>query len=154
GKRDIYMNSRLGMRPFKKNLSFIAIDLDRAMRERPLVLSRLFREIMADVSAGKLHPLPHRVFSLAHVAAAFRYMAQAKHIRKEVVSLQEQRVPVAPPSLPPIQLRADATYLITGGLGGFGLAVAQWMVEQGARHLVLAGRRGIHSPESEAAVET
>jgi acyl carrier protein len=36
----------------------------------------------------------------------------------------------------------EVTYLITGGLGGLGLRVAQWMVEQGARHLVLMGRRG------------
>lgn len=37
-------------------------------------------------------------------------------------------------------LRADSTYLITGGLGGLGLATAEWMVQQGARHLVLLGR--------------
>lgn len=39
------------------------------------------------------------------------------------------------------KLRLDATYLITGGLGALGLQVAQWLVEQGARHLVLIGRR-------------
>ncbi len=39
--------------------------------------------------------------------------------------------------------RADATYLISGGLGGVGLRAAQWMVEQGARHLVLLGRQGM-----------
>src|SRR5205807_2123420 len=129
-KRDIYMNSRLGMKPFKKNLSFIAIDLDRAMRERPIVLAKLFHEVMSDVQAGKLHPLPHRIFSITNIVAAFRYMAQAKHIGKVVVSLREEHVPVAPAAVPPIQFRADATYLITGGLGGFGLAVAQWMVDQ------------------------
>ena len=36
--------------------------------------------------------------------------------------------------------RGDASYLITGGLGGIGLAVARWLVERGARHLVLTGR--------------
>ena len=36
--------------------------------------------------------------------------------------------------------REDGTYLITGGLGGLGLLVANWMVEHGARHLVLVGR--------------
>jgi acyl transferase domain-containing protein/NADPH:quinone reductase-like Zn-dependent oxidoreductase len=44
--------------------------------------------------------------------------------------------------------RPDRTYLITGGLGGFGLATAQWLVEQGARSLVLASRRG--RPDREA----
>ncbi len=40
----------------------------------------------------------------------------------------------------PLRLVADATYLITGGLGGIGLLVAKWMVEHGAKHLVLLSR--------------
>ena len=35
GKRDIYQNTRIGLQPFQKNLSFFAIDLDRVMRETP-----------------------------------------------------------------------------------------------------------------------
>jgi NADP-dependent 3-hydroxy acid dehydrogenase YdfG/acyl carrier protein len=38
-------------------------------------------------------------------------------------------------------IRADASYWITGGLSGLGLLTAQWLVERGARHLVLMGRR-------------
>ncbi|MGZ3459579.1 MAG: beta-ketoacyl reductase, partial [Archangium sp.] len=49
-----------------------------------------------------------------------------------------------------LTLRADATYLITGGLGGLGLEVARWMVEQGARHLLLVGRRAPSASASEA----
>ncbi|MEA5516849.1 type I polyketide synthase [Nodularia sp. UHCC 0506] len=41
-----------------------------------------------------------------------------------------------------VKLRSDATYLITGGMGGLGLTIAEWMVQQGARHLALIGRRG------------
>ncbi|PTL76611.1 type I polyketide synthase [Vitiosangium sp. GDMCC 1.1324] len=41
----------------------------------------------------------------------------------------------------PVQFKSDATYLLTGGLGGLGLTVAKWMVEKGARNLVLMGRR-------------
>jgi acyl transferase domain-containing protein/acyl carrier protein len=40
----------------------------------------------------------------------------------------------------PVAFRSDATYLITGGLGGLGLTVARWMVERGARNLALVGR--------------
>ena len=45
--------------------------------------------------------------------------------------------------------QSNAAYLITGGLGGLGLKVARWMAEQGARHLILLGRRGLpeHSEE-------
>src|SRR5260221_14044697 len=41
-----------------------------------------------------------------------------------------------------LSLRTDATYLITGGLGGLGLRLTHWMAGRGARHLVLTGRRG------------
>ena len=41
---------------------------------------------------------------------------------------------------PAVPLRADSTYLITGGLGGLGLTTAKWMAQRGARHLVLLGR--------------
>jgi len=42
-----------------------------------------------------------------------------------------------------IELRKDATYLITGGLGALGLHMARWLAELGARHLVLMGRSGL-----------
>ncbi|HEY9795455.1 MAG TPA: type I polyketide synthase [Candidatus Sericytochromatia bacterium] len=53
------------------------------------------------------------------------------------------------PASQKLTLRSDATYLITGGLGALGLKVAQWMVEQGARQLVLIGRSGASSQTQE-----
>jgi len=44
------------------------------------------------------------------------------------------------PSNQLLSLRSDATYLVTGGLGTLGLLVAPWLVERGAKHLVLVGR--------------
>ncbi|NEO82298.1 beta-ketoacyl reductase, partial [Moorena sp. SIO4G3] len=41
----------------------------------------------------------------------------------------------------PLSFRSGASYLITGGMGGLGLLVANWMVSKGAKHLVLLGRR-------------
>ncbi|MDZ8064897.1 MAG: SDR family NAD(P)-dependent oxidoreductase [Nostoc sp. DedQUE08] len=41
-----------------------------------------------------------------------------------------------------IPIHSDSTYLITGGLGGLGLLIAHWLVERGAKHLVLMGRKG------------
>lgn len=48
--------------------------------------------------------------------------------------------------------RANATYLLTGGLGSLGGSLAAWMVEQGARHLVLLGRRGAGTTEQQARI--
>jgi acyl transferase domain-containing protein len=39
-----------------------------------------------------------------------------------------------------IPIRPDATYMITGGLGGIGLIIARWLITRGARHLILASR--------------
>ncbi|MCA9704849.1 MAG: SDR family NAD(P)-dependent oxidoreductase, partial [Myxococcales bacterium] len=57
------------------------------------------------------------------------------------------------PATPPLEFRPDATYLVTGGLGGIGLHVARWLVDRGARHLLLLGRSGADTPERRAAVE-
>ncbi|MDP7702941.1 polyketide synthase [Mycobacterium sp. TY815] len=40
----------------------------------------------------------------------------------------------------PVQCRADAAYLITGGMGALGLLMAGWLADRGARRLVLTGR--------------
>ncbi|MFN6571716.1 SDR family NAD(P)-dependent oxidoreductase [Dendronalium sp. ChiSLP03b] len=154
GKRDIDENSKLGLRPFQNNLSFFAVDLDRLWRERPEFAGSLFGEVMKLFEERTLHPLPHRVFPISQVQSAFRYMAQAKHIGKIIVSLQESDVMVVPATEEKVTFPSDGTYLITGGLGGFSLAVAKWLVENGARHLVLMGRSGVASPAAQSAIAT
>ncbi len=153
GKRDIYMNSPLGMRGFKKNVAFIAIDLDRVMRQRPKMVGSLFRQVIDDVRTHRYQAIPHRVFTATNIRSAFRYMAQAKHMGKVVVTFEDAPVRVVPIPPKPIRLREDASYLITGGLGGFGLLVARWMAERGAKHFILMGRRGVHSNEAQAGVD-
>lgn len=48
----------------------------------------------------------------------------------------------------PLGLDGNGSYLVTGGLGGLGLQTAKWLVAQGARHLILASRRGDAPPEA------
>ena len=154
GKRDFLENRKLGLRPFEKNLSFYGIDIDQLMLEDMSLAQSLFRELIGYFEKRVFHPLPHRVFSISDIVNAFRCMQQSRHIGKIVVSIHNQDVPVRPVAAEQtLKFRNDATYLITGGLGGFGLATAQWMVEHGARHLVLVGRRGATSSKAQQAVE-
>ena len=53
----------------------------------------------------------------------------------------------------PFPIRSEATYLITGGLGGLGLSVAGWLVEQGARHLALMSRHDA-GPEAQQIIDS
>jgi acyl transferase domain-containing protein/NADPH:quinone reductase-like Zn-dependent oxidoreductase/acyl carrier protein len=148
GKRDIYGNARLGLEPFRKNLSFFAIDLDRVISERPALLRSLLQEIVRRVAEGELEPLPHCAWPIQEFVGAFRQMQQGKHIGKIVLSISGEPLAALPAEAEPVRFCSDASYLITGGLGGFGGAVARWMVERGARRLVLLGRRGADTPEA------
>lgn len=49
-------------------------------------------------------------------------------------------VPTELPASPDLPLSSEANYWITGGLGGVGLQTARWLVDRGARHLILSGR--------------
>ena len=151
GKRDLYANNRIGLRPFRQNLSYFGIDADTLLVERSALAKKVFDQVIAALAAGDLHPLPHQVVPISRAAEAFRAMQQARHVGKLVVGLDLE--PHA--GLPVVAsdknvIRSDATYLVTGGLSGFGLATAEWLVARGARSLALLGRRGDGTEEAQA----
>lgn len=149
GKRDFIENTSLGLRPFKENISYFAIDADQLIVARPKLASALFAEVMQLLHEGVFSPLPHRVFPAAQAVDAFRTMQQARHIGKIVVSLAElPRLPSPPDSVEKTVLDGNATWIVTGGLNGFGLASAQELARLGVKNLVLVGRRGAQSPDA------
>ncbi len=154
GKRDFYENTKIGLRPFRNNIAYFGIDADQLMQEQPALTQSLFREVMSLFEDGTLRPLPFHVFEADDVVDAFRYMQQARQIGKIVITYQDgiNAVHTPKPAVSALKLRSDATYLVTGGLGGFGLRTAQWLVEKGAKNLVLLSRRGAAGAEAEAAV--
>lgn len=121
-------------------VTYHAIDLMALYQARAEVLPRLLPQLLEAFQLGQLQPLPYRVFPIEEVQTAFRLMQQASHTGKLVLSFAE------PP--PAVSFHRDASYLITGGLGGLGLLVAGWLAEHGAGHLVLASRRKL-TPEIE-----
>lgn len=150
GKRDFYNDSLVGVRPLRNNVSYFGIDADQILKERPALGAELFRELMANFEKGALAPLPYTFFPAEAIVDAFRTMQQSRHIGKIVVG-----PPSAPiPATARFTLSADATYLVTGGVSGFGLAAAQRLVKLGARNLVLASRRGAATDEARAALDT
>ncbi|HEX4310704.1 MAG TPA: type I polyketide synthase [Acidobacteriaceae bacterium] len=138
GKRDIWENSRLGMRPFRRNLSLFAVDLADAVEFRREMVASLLSEVMDRFAAGDFLPLPITVSPVSAASEAFQHLARATHIGKVVLRMNDPGVEVRRNA---DCLRPGATYLITGGLGGVGLEIAEAMVRHGARHLVLSSRR-------------
>lgn len=152
GKRDIYADTPIGMRTFRKNISFFAIDLAQLALERPDYLRSEIETVLDDLDNERIELLPITEFPIARAADAFRHMAQAKQIGKIVLSY-DTPVQIETSGAVVELIRPDATYLVTGGLGGFGLAIANWLVEHGARSLVLLGRTGPAREEAVAALD-
>lgn len=142
GKVDIYGNTKLGLQCLKDNISYFVIDLAQHLERKPAMVAAMFAELAERFVASDYGPLTYKVFPINEVVDAFRYMAQGKHVGKNVLSFEQPSIPVGPCTEPGHQFPADATYLITGGAGGFGLEVAKWMASQGARHLALLSRSG------------
>ncbi len=154
GKRDFFENTPIGLGFFKNNISYFGIDADQLFSGRPQLAARLFREIMALFREGVLAPLPFRVFKAERIVDAFYEMRESRHIGKVVVSLADAR-PRMQNSAPPVQaVRFDktSTWLVTGGLEGFGLESARWLATRGVGNLVLLGRRGMKTPGARDAI--
>lgn len=94
GKRDIYGNSSIGLLPFRKSLSFHAIDMSWVPARDPGLFQRLLEEIVAHYDDGSFAPLPVQTFPAAAVGGAFASLAEAKHIGKVVVSMKQGPVSV------------------------------------------------------------
>jgi acyl transferase domain-containing protein/NADPH:quinone reductase-like Zn-dependent oxidoreductase/NAD(P)-dependent dehydrogenase (short-subunit alcohol dehydrogenase family) len=150
GKRDYVSNTHIGLRPFRRNLSYFGVDVDQVIGARRAFGERTFARIMREFESGKYVPLPYSVFDAGHVADAFHLMQQSSHIGKIVVRPQGAVVDSA--ATEAFRVRADGTHIVTGAFSGFGLATAKWLVEKGARHLVMISRSGPVSDEAQAAL--
>lgn len=120
----------------KPDALYAIIFLDEVRREEPALVREMLLEITAAMADGSLKPLRHHLFSIEKISDAFRFMAQAKHVGKIVITHPVDDGSDEESGL----LQPNASYLVTGGLGGLGLTVARWMADQGARNLVLVGR--------------
>ncbi len=148
GKIDIYSDRPIGLAPFKDNLTYSAVDLDRLFRQRPQVAAKLMKEIAERFEDDLYEPLNITLFPIEEIVSAFRFMSQRKNIGKIVVTMK----PVSEAStaaqqaettrMDDLAIRRDASYLITGGLGALGVETARWLSSQGAGGIVLMSRRG------------
>ena len=145
GKRDFYGNTRVGLRPFRHNISYFGVDVDQLPLRQPALAASLLAQVADKMRDGTLRPLPFRSFDAADAASAFRLMQGAGHVGKIVIGF-DRKLAVRRVCECTAIVRGDRSYIVTGGLDGFGLEAARWLVRQGARHLVLLSRRGDQTP--------
>ncbi len=154
GKRDIYQNTRIPLRPLRNNASFHVVAMDAVFHGDEELTRKILGDICKLLEKGALRPLPFRAFPASRIDSAFRLMAGGKHIGKVVVSFPAPFVPRRGElPAPGFKVRPDASYLITGAFGGYGKVLARWLADCGARHLVLSSRSGASNPEAQKFVE-
>ncbi len=122
----------------RPDVDYHIITLDEFKTHQPEIAGSALVDVVKKIHAGDLPPLPHTRWSIAEGPAAMKFMRDARHIGKIVIANS------------PLQtgnLRADRAYLVTGGLGGIGTAIARWLADKGAGTIVLNGRR---DPDPEA----
>ena len=128
----------------RPDVSYFPFDLGEEEQKQPGLVAKILAELMRRYEREELKPLPHKAFPLENVIEAFRHMQQARHLGKVVVTM-----PAAVSDLNDemksntATITDDGVYLITGGTGSLGLVVMNWLVQRGARRLVLTSRRGI-----------
>lgn len=141
GRSDVYANTRLELFPFRRNLAFHYVDLALMSQSHPKRVGDLLDTVYRLVAAGEL-PLPEITrHPFGQAALAVRTMSAVEHTGKLVLDVPQ--IGTADVVVPPEQVRAfrsDGSYIITGGLGGLGLFLAEQMAAAGCGRIVLSSR--------------
>ena len=135
-KRDIWSEEQMG--EYRPDVEYFILDLDAIKSDDPVRAGASLSRVISQLSSGELTPIPHSVWPLSEMHAAMQIMRDARHTGKVVFRM---------PPLVRGNIRENRTILVTGGMGGLGCAVAQWLADHGAGTIVLNGRR---DPDSDA----
>lgn len=115
-------------------------ELSRRTQDERSQLQYLLRQGLED---GTIKPLIRTVFEMSRIEDAFKFMFSGKHMGKVVIQMNEVASLPTSKVIKTTHFYPNKSYLVVGGLGGFGLEVVQWMFERGARKIVINSRRGL-----------
>ncbi|KAJ2952057.1 hypothetical protein O0L34_g4320 [Tuta absoluta] len=152
GKYDITVNTQLEMCFQQKEISFHSIMLDyvndECMGHQRKNLAAL---VLKGIQSGAVRPLTSCAFEKYELQTAYRYMAAGKHIGKVVIKIREEETvrgnvqpkPELIEAIPRYMCSEHCVYVLVGGLGGFGVELADWLVLRGARKILMCSRKGL-----------
>ena len=141
GKRDFYANTKVGLRPFRRNVSYFGVDADQLLTYQPAVAKEVFEGLVSGFDDGAFVALPYRAFKSDDVVDAFRLMQKSGHIGKILVEAPNPdrgQIDTAGE----FQASSVGAHVVFGGTGGFGLEFGHWLADRGARDIVLVSRSG------------
>ncbi|KAJ6281119.1 hypothetical protein J3E71DRAFT_219091 [Bipolaris maydis] len=147
GKADILANNTLEMGHFLRNVTFAAIDVAGMYAENKPLMQLVLDDVFSLFAAnpGLHNPKPLHAFAPSKIEEAMRALQGGKIAGKAVIDFQMagDLVVYQPVQTPAYGFEAQATYVISGGLGGLGREIMRWMVSRGARHFLVTSSRGV-----------
>ncbi|CAG9992168.1 unnamed protein product, partial [Clonostachys byssicola] len=155
GKRNIHERKSLPMARFDTGVSFHAFDIGVVCRSRPSTVRPMLEQLFDLHEKGVLRPaFPLQVYGVSDLEKVLRVMQRGDNMGKIVIEMRpEDKVKAVLDRKPTTSLRTDATYMVAGGLGGLGRSMTAWLVDRGARHLILLARSGPRTQEARDFVE-
>ncbi|KAI0201376.1 polyketide synthase [Astrocystis sublimbata] len=141
-----------GVPSLRRNIRFEQFDFEYLIKNNLPRAANIFQRAVKKVLANWR---PRRTSTITYpfsqVQDAFRCMQSRQVIGRVVLEPRDNDiVSIVPRSDTASRLNHDFTYVIVGGLGGLGQAIARWVVERGARHLILLSRSGPTNPTAKA----
>ncbi|XP_067209348.1 fatty acid synthase-like [Linepithema humile] len=145
GKFDILSNNPLNISLFQKGISFYSVLMDLILIGNHKNKSRLSKLMVEGLRKNNIKPIQMTIFPMTEIEAAFRHMASGKHTGKIILNIQQDGKSLDSPVLAHRRYYclSDRTYVILGGLGGFGLELTDWLILRGAKNVILTSRTGI-----------
>ncbi|KAJ5296368.1 uncharacterized protein N7443_007261 [Penicillium atrosanguineum] len=153
GKRDFLGAGKLDMGTFLGSRTYACFYLDALMARKQSKVKGLLREIVWYLQSGQITPIrPKKVFDVVQIEDAFRYMQRGQHLGKIIISIRNSDGDLnlgtaSVKAMKDLDLEKGASYLLVGGLGGLGRAIARHLVERNARRVFFLLRSAGKWPE-------
>ncbi|GFT94620.1 fatty acid synthase [Trichonephila clavipes] len=156
GKYDLSLDREIGLKIFLKHITFHGVCLDQLFdpsRKTVQTMSEIMDLVKNGIKTGVVQPLDRTVLDKNSIEEAFRYMSKGIHIGKVLLKIRDEEpekhiIPTCLmiPAVPETQFYYNKVYIIIGGLGGFGMEVAKWIMRRGGKNIILTSRYGARTP--------
>ena len=139
GKIDVWKPEKASQ--YRPDVAYYNFDLSELPENELNELNKnILDAIVSYIEKGEIQPLPIKTFSLTQLEDAFSLLSKGENIGKVVIDFNECRTIQ---NALPVSIQEDRTYLITGGYGALGQYAAKWLIEHGAKHIALIGRKSV-----------
>ena len=151
GKRDALEKNNINLSKFLDSITYTSVHFDRLYNNNSKYIHQIINKVLKLFEENKLKPIKIEKFHISKAEEAIKYMSKGQHMGKIVLEVDDW--------LPenyqqPTQLfDFNKYYLITGGLGGLGLELMNWMYTKGANNFILTSRNGKISERGERIIK-